>query len=285
MARHFGNAPPALAMDARIGLFKDISLARGELHAWFVRLEDVRRHVDSLVKILTPNEIARADRFFFENDRIEYILARGLLRHIVSRYVGFAPDQLRFGYNSHGKPALEDEWRGDQLEFNLSHARGWVVYALTKARCVGVDLEYTDRSIEIDQIAERFFSPYEASLFQQLPGQEKKRAFFSCWTRKEAYVKARGEGLSLDLRGFDVTIAPDQPALLLRVAGDPSEARRWSLTDLPAPAGYAAALAMEGRIDEIQLWQWPERSHGRADDTSTWFNQRLSCEEIPDEAL
>jgi len=215
--------------------------------------------VDSLLKILTPDEVARAARFQFERGRNEYILARGLLRQIVGCYVGLAPHLLQFQYNSHGKPALGSEWGGEQIAFNLSHSHGVVVYAFTRARHVGVDLEYTNRCIEFEQIAERFFSQREASLFRQLPAQEKQRAFFSCWTRKEAYVKARGGGLSIDLRGFDVTPAPGPPGSLLHVAGDSIEAQRWSLSDLPAPAGYAAALAIEGSTNQIRFWQWPGR--------------------------
>jgi len=111
--------------------------------------------------------------------------------------------------------------------------------------------------VESDQIAERFFSPREASLLRQLPSDKKQSAFFSFWTRKEAYLKARGEGLTVDLRSFDVTFVPGEPASLLSVARDSTEAQRWSLDDLAAPAGYAAALDVEGIFSRIQHWRWP----------------------------
>jgi 4'-phosphopantetheinyl transferase len=187
----------------------------------------------------------------------DYILARGLLRHIVGGYVGFAPQLLQFRYNSHGKPALASEWGDDQLAFNLSHSHSLAVCSVTRAGHIGVDLEYMDTHVESDQIAERLFAPREASLLRQLPSDKKQNAFFSFWTRKEAYLKARGEGLSVDLLSFDVTFSPGQPASLLSVAGDSSDAQRWSLADLSAPAGHAAALAVEGIISRIQHWHWP----------------------------
>ena len=251
-------APVTFDVDGRFALPGKLSLANGEVHIWFVRLLEISRHVDSFLKILAPDEVAKANGFFFENNRSEYILARGLLRHIVGCYVGFAPHLLQFCYSSHGKPALTSEWGGDHLAFNLSHARGVAVYAFANDRRVGVDLEYTNRRIEFDHIAERFFSSREVSLLRQLPSEKKPEAFFSCWTRKEAYIKARGEGLSVDLRSFDVLSTEGQP---VSVAGDSNEAQQWSFTDLPAPAGYAAALVVEGTADRIQHWQWPAGSH------------------------
>jgi 4'-phosphopantetheinyl transferase len=239
-----------------VALGRDLVLAPSEVHIWFVRLHEMTQQVDSLCEILVPDEVARAAKFRFETGRNEYIVTRSFLRHILGCYTGFAPHRLQFRYSPRGKPALAAEWGGDQMAFNLSHSHGVAVYAVTKDRQVGVDLEYTDRSVEFDQIAERFFSPREASLFRRLPCDKKQEAFFSCWTRKEAYTKAKGEGLFLDLRSFDVTFAPSQPASLLSVAGDSTEAQRWSLADLSAPAGYAAALAIEGTASRIQQWLW-----------------------------
>lgn len=249
-------APVEFAVDGRFALSGDLCLPESEAHVWFVRLQEMSRHFDSLLEILAPDEAARAARFRFERDRNQYILTRGLLRHIVGCYAGFAPQLLQFRYNSYSKPTLAAEWRGNWLAFSLSHSYGVVVYAFTRARHVGVDLEYMHRNVEFDQVAERFFSPCEVSLFRQLPSDKKQQAFFSCWTRKEAYIKARGEGLSLGLQSFDVAFVPGQPASLLSVAGDPSEAERWSLADLPAPTGYSAALVVEGVAGRIHQWQW-----------------------------
>jgi 4'-phosphopantetheinyl transferase len=240
-------------MDGRFDLSGDLFLPEGEAHVWFVHLQEMSRHFDSVLEILAPDEVARAARFHFERDRNEYIFTRGFLRHIVGCYTGFAPHLVQFRYNSYGKPALAAEWRGDQLGFSLSHSRGVAVFAFTRDRQVGVDLEYMHQDVEFDQVAERLFSPREISLFRDLPEGKKPEAFFSCWTRKEAYVKARGEGMSLDLRSVDVAFAPEPPPVF-SVAADVSEAQRWSLADLPAPAGYTAAFAVEGVACRIRRW-------------------------------
>jgi len=252
-----GTVPLGTTADGQLALAPNLSLANGETHVWFVGLQQISRHLDSFLEVIAPNEAARAARFFFERDRNEYILARGLLRYIVGCYTGLAPHLLRFHYNSYGKPTLADESGGDQPAFNLSHSRGMVVYAVTKAPYIGVDLEYMHQNIEFDQIVARFFSSREASLFRQLPSERKQEAFFSGWTRKEAYMKASGEGLWLDPRSVEVTFAPGGPASLLSVAGVAREAQRWSLVDLPAPTGYAAAVVVEGAVSRIQCWQWP----------------------------
>jgi len=135
------NALVASAVDGRLALSGNLSLAKSEVHVWFVRLHEMSLQVGSLLEILSPDEVARAARFLFEGNRNEYFLARGLLRHIVGDYVGLAPQLLQFCYNLHSKPALGSEWGGDQFAFNLSHSRGVAVYAVTRDRHVGVDLE------------------------------------------------------------------------------------------------------------------------------------------------
>ena len=249
--------PVKFAMDGRFGLSGDPFLPESEVHVWFVRLHEMSRHFESVLEILAPDEVARAARFRFERNRNEYILTRGFLRHILGCYTGFAPHLLQFGYNSYGKPTLAAHWRGDRLEFSVSHSRGVAVYAVTRDRQVGVDLEYMHQDVEFDQIAEHYFSPREISLFRRLPSDKRREAFFSCWTRKEAYIKARGEGMFLDLRSFDVAFAPDQAAPVFSGTDDPSETQRWSLADLPAPVGYTAAVAVKGVAGGIRRWEWP----------------------------
>ena len=245
------------AMDGRFNLPGELFLPEGEAHVWFVRLQEMRRHFESVLETLSPDEVARAARFSFEEHRNEYALTRGFLRHIVGCYTAFAPRLLQFRYNSYGKPRLAAECGGDRLSFSLSHSRGVAVYAFTRDRQVGVDLEYFHHDVEFDEVAELYFSQREISVFLQLPSDRKRDAFFSCWTRKEAYIKARGEGLSLDLRSFDVAFAPAQPASVFSVGDDPNKTQRWSLADLSAPVGYTAAFAVEGVAPRIEQWQWP----------------------------
>ncbi len=238
-------APVEFEVDGRFSLPGDISLPETDVHVWFVRLEEISGHLGTLLEILAPHEAARAGRFFFERDRNEYILTRGLLRQILGCYAGLSPRLLEFLYNRYGKPVLAGEGPGDRLAFSVSHSHGVAVYAITRGRQVGVDIEYTDEHVEFDQLAERLFSPREISLFRQVPINKRSEAFYSCWTRKEAYIKASGEGLSLDLRSFDVGCGPEPAASALSLADDPGGTQRWSLADLPAPVEYAAALAVE----------------------------------------
>jgi 4'-phosphopantetheinyl transferase len=205
---------------------------------------------------LTADERARAERFYFQKHRERFIAGRGLLRHILSRYLGKEPDQLRFCYNSYGKPALTEETGAEGLCFNLSHSHGIALYALTHGREIGIDIEYFRPDVETEKLAERFFSPREAAVLRALPEHLRKEGFFNCWTRKEAYIKAEGEGMSIPLSAFDVSLTPGEPAALLRTQKHPQETACWSLQALnPAPS-YAAALAVKGHDWELKCWQW-----------------------------
>jgi 4'-phosphopantetheinyl transferase len=145
------------------------------------------------------------------------------------------------------------------LSFNLTHSHQLALYAVTRRREIGVDLEYVRADFADEQIAERFFSPREVAALRTVPENLLKEAFFHCWTRKEAYVKAKGEGLSIPLDQFDVSLAPGEPALLLSTRDDPQEADRWSLQALFPGSGYVAALAVEGRTWRLKCWQWLAR--------------------------
>lgn len=232
------------------------SLGRDEVHVWFAFLDCMIPQLGSLPEILAADEIAKARRFRFEKDRQEYVLSRGLLRRILSCYTGIPSGQLRFRYNSCGKPALTSESGGEHLAFNLSHAHGACLCAVTTGKKVGVDLEYMREDVDYAQLAGRFFSPREASILGLLPSDLRQKAFFTCWTRKEAYIKAKGEGLSLDLQSFDVVAARDEPTKPLQIESDSREACCWSLVDLDTAPGYCAALAIEGRACEVKLRRW-----------------------------
>jgi 4'-phosphopantetheinyl transferase len=226
-------------------------LARDEVDVWFAPLGRDVQCLGAALQVLAPDEVERAERFCLDKDRDQYVLARGILRNILSRYLDIPPAQLRFEYNECGKPALRGDCGGYSLTFNLSHAPGAAVYAVSGGCKVGVDLELVREGIEYEQIAERFFSAHEAGTLCLLPTEAKLRAFFACWTRKEAYIKAKGNGLLLDLKSFDVAFAPSEPASLLCVADDPLEAGRWSLMNLDVPADYVAALVVERALGEL----------------------------------
>jgi 4'-phosphopantetheinyl transferase len=227
-----------------------------QVHVWRSALDPPVPCVERLQHSLSGDELHRAARFHFPRDRRRFIVARGVLRDILSRYLGVPASELRFCYSSYGKPALADVAAAEGLRFNVSHAHELALFAVTRGREVGVDIEYLRRAINYDEIAEHFFSAHERATLRPLPAELKHLAFFNCWTRKEAYIKAHGEGLSLPLDQFDVSLAPGEPAALLATRGDPGEAWRWSLQALAPDPDYAAAVAVEGQGWHLTCWQW-----------------------------
>ena len=205
---------------------------------------------------LSAAEQQRAQRFHFQRDRTRFIVAHGILRRLLSRYVGCAPADLAFQDNAYGKPALHDAYGGTRVCFNMSHSYDLAVYAITRGRAVGIDVERLRDGVASQEIAARFFSQQEIATLRALPTAIQQHAFFLCWTRKEAYIKARGQGLSLPLSQFDVSLTPGEPAALLRTREGPEETARWSLFTLEPFIGAVAALAVEKDCHPV-LWQWP----------------------------
>jgi 4'-phosphopantetheinyl transferase len=235
-----------------------------EVHVWRALLDAPAERVRRLLEVLAPDERERAARFHFERDRRRFAVARGLLRTILGSYLNSGPAALRFEYGAQGKPALAPGHNSDSLRFNVSHSEGVALFALARAREVGVDVERVSGRVECEEIAGHFFSPGEVARLRALPAEMREAAFFDCWTRKEAYIKARGEGLSLPLDGFDVSLAPGEPAALLANRLDPSEVARWSLRALAPWPGFAAAVAAEGRGWRLKCWRLPEDGESAA---------------------
>jgi len=231
-------------------------LSKDEVHLWRASLNQPTSLVQQLAQTLSVNEQVRADRFCFEKDRWHFIVSRGLLRTILSRYLGMEPSQLQFYYGAHNKPALAATSSSSTLQFNLSHSHELALYAVTCDREIGIDLEHIRPISNTEQIAQRFFSDREYAVLCTLPQSQKQAAFFNCWTRKEAYIKATGRGLSLPLNQFEVSLTPGEPAALLGTLGEPQEASRWSLRELTPDPEYVAALAVEGNGWQLQCFQW-----------------------------
>jgi 4'-phosphopantetheinyl transferase len=230
------------------------ALTEGEAHVWRSYLDQDRPTVQALLEFLSPDEQARAGRFYFQKDREHFIVARGVLRVILGRYLNLAPWQLRFAHNQYGKPALSREVDDGRLRFNVSHSHGLALFALTSGRDIGVDLERVRADFASLELAQRFFSPVEVAALQMLSPAAQIIAFFNCWTRKEAYIKARGEGLSYQLHRFTVSLGDGEPALL-STDDEPGEAARWSLIELYPAEDYRAALAVEGARPLLRCWQ------------------------------
>jgi 4'-phosphopantetheinyl transferase len=226
-------------------------VAHNEVQVWRARLSSEGRALASCFQTLSPDEREKADRFRFPRDRVRYIVARATLRNILSRYLDTPPGRIRFTYGSHGKPALDDGIAGPRLRFNVSHAEDIALYAVARARAVGIDIEYVRDGHASMDIAERFFSPAEVAALKGLPQHQQSEAFFNCWTRKEAYLKALGEGLSYPLDHFTVSVTPGESAAVLTV---PDSERSWSLSALRLPRGYVGALVVEGDRPIIRRW-------------------------------
>lgn len=234
----------------------DLTLDLGEIHVWRVSLDQTESCLQSLQQTLSTDERTKADRFRFPKDRSQFIVSRGALRAILSRYLNISSHILRFDYNPYGKPSLIVTQGGNTLRFNLSHSRGMALIAITKNRDIGVDIEGINPNFSCMEIAEKFFSPLENSVLRSLPEHLQATAFFTCWTRKEAYIKAVGKGLSIPLNKFDVSLAPGEPAALLNVEENPEEASKWSLIELFPSSDMVAAVAVAGDCCKLHCWEW-----------------------------
>ncbi len=238
-------------------------LASDEVHSWCVRLDVPPETSARLYATLTPDERTRSARLRFERDQQRFIVARGVLRDLLARYLQTEPSQISFVYNAFGKPDLGPEF-GTRLKFNLSHSAGLALIAIATASNVGVDLEYIRAQSDYADIARRFLSTAEVDYLIALPSHRYAEAFFSCWTKKEAYVKAYGEGLAIPLNSFSVPLTTDTahaPVDLYVASKGIVPAKPWSLYTLRPAPGYAGALAIEGTGWRLRQWQWemPQR--------------------------
>jgi len=211
-------------------------------------------YVKRLIKLLSRDEIVRANEFYFGVDRDNFVVRRAFLRIIIGRYVQVGPSELRFDYGKHGKPSLvRAVTDGRRLEFNLSHSGKLALYAFTCERQIGIDLEQFDPEFPNEEIARRVFSPSEVASLGSLPAVAQEGAFFNGWVRKEAFVKAKGDGLSIDLDRFDVTLGLEEP-VLFRVGWDEEEAKRWTIKPIEVGGNYVAAVAVEGHDWQLHCW-------------------------------
>ena len=210
-----------------------------EIHVWNGRITAGEDGFLELGKTLSPDEIARASRFHFEEHRRSYVIRRGLLRSILAGYLGLRPSEIQFHYGAQGKPFLQNR----AMCFNVSHSQDRALYAFCKKCELGIDLEYVRELPDAEMLAQRFFAPSEYIEFCGTTPATRTRAFFCCWTRKEAYIKATGQGLSRPLDSFQVPIVPEQPAKLRITTGPNEQLSGWSLRHLDPAPGYIGALA------------------------------------------
>ncbi len=231
-------------------------LARGEVHVWRVPLNQNPDRIPEQNGVLAPEEQARAERFHFAKDRNQFIESRAALRLLLSQYLNTSPTELTFASGSHGKPGLANGLSSNGLRFNLSRRDGLALIAFTCDREIGVDVELVRTDLPVVEIAEVSFSESELAALRSLPESLQTAGFYNCWTRKEAYIKARGEGLSFPLKQFDVSLTPGAAARLLDVKGSNTEVDRWTLAELEVGEEYVGAVACEGTSLDIKYCDW-----------------------------
>jgi len=235
-----------------------LELAADEIHVWRAYLELAEEGIllRQLEETLSTDEKARANRFFFRRDRRHFIATRGMLRELLGGYLNRNPKGIEFGYGPQGKPTVHTEPSEQSIQFNVSHSNGMALLAFSVGRHLGIDVELV-RSFAGEEIAKRYFSPQELMELRQLPAALQNEGFFLCWTRKEAYIKASGEGLQIPLKSFQVSLTPGEPARLQTADGVD-----WSLRSLRPDPQYVGALVAKGKGWKLRGWNWtPPAGH------------------------
>lgn len=236
-----------------------LGLSVDELHVWRSSLDLPSESLERFQSTLCSDEVSRASRFLFEKDRRRYIAGRGILREILGKYLEVPASHINIDYGRYRKPFLGAEHRDSEIRFNVSHSNDLAVFAVTRGREVGIDVESIQPSFAGKEVAERFFSSCEIAEWRSLAPENKAEGFFLCWTRKEAYVKARGDGLHLPLQEFDVTLTPGQPATLKSI-----DQQRWRLLSFEPKPDYSGAAVVEGSEFRAFYWNWTLLNAGDA---------------------
>ncbi|MCC5606855.1 4'-phosphopantetheinyl transferase superfamily protein [Nostoc sp. CHAB 5834] len=226
----------------------DLTLQLDEIHVWRIDLDQPEVQLQNLAATLSSDEMARAERFYFQEHRQRFIAGRGILRTILGRYLGIQPLQVQFNYQQRGKPVLADTFADSGLAFNLSHSQELALCAVNCTGEIGVDLEYIRPMSDLEALAKRFFLPREYEMLRSLSANQQQEVFFRYWTCKEAYLKATGDGLS-QLEQIEVSLTPTEPAKL-RVTED------WSLFELVPANNYVAAVAVANLGWNLKFWQY-----------------------------
>ncbi len=232
----------------------------GAIHLWGVRLDAgaIKRRQE-WEPLLTEDELQRAQRFYFERDRHRFIMCRGGLRTILAKYCQCDPRELRFDYGPHGKPILLAPLLDESLYFNVSHSHDLALIGLQAGHELGVDVEHVREIHEMERIAQRYFTPREQAMLQQMPPSQRTLGFLRAWTRKEAMLKAIGVGLSFGLNEVEVTVDADGPARVLSIQGQPAEGKHaWRLEHVEPAPGFVAAVATQGDVAQVIDLQWVE---------------------------
>ena len=227
----------------------------GRVDVWRVRLDEPAK-AGSKASVLSPDEIARAGRFHFERDRIRFTRCRSALRGLLAGYLEIPATEIRFEYLTSGKPQLAREQNPNAVHFNVSHSSNMALIAVGSEHRLGVDVERIRGDVDTNSLAERFFSLRERAGLQVLPDHLRVPGFFACWTRKESFLKATGDGLSFPLEDFSVTTHPDLDPQLEEIEGNTESGKQWFLADLNVADGYRATVALDRSCSRLQTYAW-----------------------------
>jgi 4'-phosphopantetheinyl transferase len=220
-------------------------LSIDNIHVWWASLNASKQVVDALSELLSHDEYERAARFVFPRDRERFVVARAMLRNTLSHYLDQHPRDISFRYGPHGKPYLSAKSNAVRLEFNLTYSRDLALCAVSYERRVGIDMEYLRPITDLTKFASVAFSRAEQIELASLADEQRVLGFFNGWTRKEAYVKARGDGLRMPLDLFDVSLTPGAPAALLASRFEPGDIDRWLFYPITSVEGYTGAVVVE----------------------------------------
>lgn len=232
-------------------------LIAGEAHLWILPAELDFTETSQFHSSLAADEKERASRFRRTSDAQRYIVRRGLLRKLLGAYLEIGPDQVTLNYTAFGKPELPANDNPGRINFNLSHSKDWILFGFTRKCEVGVDIEWIDDELNFQELAERFFAANEVRNLQSLPPQQQREAFYCGWIRKEACLKARGEGIGHGLDRIEVSLSPDQ-AEIVRIDDEPDAERSWTLRHLSPAPDYIGAIAV--RATAVKLRYFPRPS-------------------------
>jgi len=235
---------------------KQLLFNKDGVHIWRIDFESAKPFVSGLREILSSDERERADRFRFQKDHDRFVISHAAIRNILGQYLNMEPRDICFEVDSKGKPRLSDELNQTKLYFNMSHSHLKALVAISKDHEMGVDIEYLRPEVAELDIAKRFFASGEVSQLLNFPKEKQIEAFYACWTRKEAFIKAKGDGLSISLDSFEVSLDPGERVSLKGTNGKHDKFKDWSIRGLIPGFGYAGALAVRGDKMNIQYWDW-----------------------------
>ena len=231
----------------------NIELKPDSVHIWSVHISQNKSNLTYFWDLLSTDEQKKANAFYFSKDKNCSIIARGVLRELLGSYLKIDPKHIEFQYGKNGKPMFGNP---ENIEFNISHSGDVIIFGFTKNNEIGIDVEYIKQDPELLEIASNFFSDEEVKSLYELDTSERLLGFFNCWTRKESFIKAKGDGLSFPLKEFVVSLSPYKKTALLKTKWDANEKSKWVLESFVPSSGYVGAIAVQGRIKSLHYLKW-----------------------------